>query len=122
MNESVEDYLETIQILLNRNGKVRSIDIAKEMRFSKPSISIAIKKLKAAGCILIDTNGFISLTSQGQKKANDVLERHVVLTKALEYLGVPSNIANEEACKIEHHISDITFQKLKEHIKKGNAN
>ena len=116
--ESAEDYLERILILQERNKEVRSIDIAHDMGFSKPSISVAMKKLKEAGLINIDKNGFITLTKEGHIIADKVYERHCVLTKVLTSIGVSEEQAEKDACKVEHVISEETFDAIKEHIKK----
>lgn len=114
--ESSEDYLERILMLTEKNNKVRSIDIVNDMNFSKPSISIAMKKLKENGYIEIDNEGYILLTNSGLNIARDVYERHQLLTKALIDIGVPENIARIDACKIEHDISLETFKALKKHL------
>ena len=116
--ESAEDYLERILILQERNENVRSIDIAHDMGFSKPSISVAMKKLKEAGLINIDKNGFITLTKEGHVIADKVYERHCVLTKVLTNIGVSKEQAEKDACKVEHVISEETFNAIKEHIEK----
>lgn len=116
--ESAEDYLERILILQERNKEVRSIDIAHDMGFSKPSISVAMKKLKEAGLIKIDDNGFITLTKEGHVIADKVYERHCVLKQTLINIGVSPEQAEKDACKIEHVISEETFDAIKEHIKK----
>ena len=116
--ESAEDYLERILILQERNKEVRSIDIAHDMGFSKPSISVAMKKLKEAGLINIDKNGFITLTKEGHIIADKVYERHCVLTKVLTSIGVSEEQAEKDACKVEHVISEETFDAIKEHIEK----
>ena len=116
--ESAEDYLERIIILQERNKEVRSIDIAHDMGFSKPSISVAMKKLKEAGLIVIDDNGFITLTKEGHVIADKVYERHCVLTKVLTSIGVSEEQAEKDACKVEHVISEETFNAIKEHIEK----
>ena len=116
--ESAEDYLERILILQERNKEVRSIDIAHDMGFSKPSISVAMKKLKEAGLIVIDDNGFITLTKEGHVIADKVYERHCVLTKVLTSIGVSEEQAEKDACKVEHVISEETFNAIKEHIEK----
>ena len=116
--ESAEDYLERILILQERNENVRSIDIAHDMGFSKPSISVAMKKLKEAGLINIDKNGFITLTKEGHVIADKVYERHCVLTKVLTSIGVSEEQAEKDACKVEHVISGETFNAIKEHIEK----
>ena len=116
--ESAEDYLERILILQERNKEVRSIDIAHDMGFSKPSISVAMKKLKEAGLIDIDKNGFITLTKEGHVIADKVYERHCVLTKVLTSIGVSEEQAEKDACKVEHVISEETFEAIKAHIEK----
>lgn len=116
--ESAENYLETILILKRRNGYVRSIDIAKEMNFSKPSISNAMKQYRKSGYIEMDENGFIELTEKGLALAERVYERHCLLTQYLVSLGVRKETAKEDACRIEHVISDESFEKLKEHTGK----
>ena len=116
--ESAEDYLERILILQERNKEVRSIDIAHDMGFSKPSISVAMKKLKEAGLIKIDDNGFITLTKEGHVIADKVYERHCVLKQTLINIGVSPEQAEKDACKVEHVISEETFDAIKEHIEK----
>lgn len=118
IHQSAEDYLETILILHERIGQVRSIDIVNELQFSKPSISVAMKKLRENGYILIDRGGCITLTQEGQTVANRVYERHKVLTALLIAIGVDEETAAADACKIEHDLSDQTFEKIKEHIQK----
>ena len=113
--ESSENYLETILRLKLRHGAVRSIDIVNELNFSKPSISIAMKKLRESGYIEMDKDGFISLTDSGESIAKRIYERHRLLTEFFVYLGVSEDIAALDACKIEHDLSDETFQKIKEH-------
>ena len=116
--ESGEDYLERILILKERNGQVRSIDIVNDMGFSKPSVSVAMKKLKESGYIEIDKNGYISLTDQGNEIATHVYERHQVLTKLFVSLGVDEETAMKDACKVEHDLSEETFQAIKARLKK----
>ena len=116
--ESAEEYLERILILQERNKEVRSIDIAHDMGFSKPSISVAMKKLKEAGLIKIDENGFITLTKEGHFIADKVYERHCVLKQTLINIGVSPEQAEKDACKVEHVISEETFDAIKEHIEK----
>ena len=118
LQESGEMYLETILILKKRFGYVRSIDIAHELNFSKPSVSRAISLLRENGYVTFDPNGMILLTDKGQEVAEKIYERHNVLTHCLELLGVNSDTAAEDACRIEHIISDETFAKIKEHIAK----
>lgn len=115
--ESAEDYLERILILSNTLGTVHSIDIARDMNFSKPSVSVAMHKLKDNGYIDIESDGAISLTAEGKKIAESVYERHLVITKALISLGVSEEQAKLDACKIEHDISSETFEALKKSIK-----
>ncbi len=119
LHESSEDYLERILMLEIANGKVKSIDIALDMNFSKPSVSIAMKKLKENNYITIDKKGYIHLTENGEKIAKAIYERHVLLTKALMYLGVDEETAKQDACKIEHDLSEESFQCIKKHITKG---
>lgn len=118
-NESREDYLERILMLKEKSGYVRSIDIATSMGYSKPSISIAIKKLKTEGLIEIDENtNYITLTKTGLEVAEKVYERHRIISSLLVSIGVPNDIALEDACKIEHDLSEITFDKIKEQYSK----
>ncbi len=120
IKESAENYLETILMLQNKKGNVRSIDIANELSFTKPSVSVAMKGFREEGYITVDDNGFISLTDKGRQIADRVYERHRVIAEALMALGVDEDIALEDSCKIEHDISNQTFEKLKEFlIKKG---
>ena len=116
--ESKENYLETILILHNRNGAVRSVDIAAEMEFSKPSVSVAMKNLREEGCVAVDENGYITLTQSGREIAERVYERHVLFTEWLTSLGVPEEIAAADACRIEHDISAESFSAIKKFIKK----
>lgn len=118
LHESAEDYLETILILLERNGQVRSIDIVNEMNFSKPSISIAMKKLRENGFIRMDVNGLITLTPDGREIAERIYSRHKLLTKVLTAIGIDEEKAAAEACKIEHDIDDETYRKIGEFYKK----
>ncbi len=115
-NESIEDYLETILSLQKKLGQVRSIDIANEMNFSKPSVSVAMKNLREKDYILIDPSGYITLTEIGKKQAEDVLEKHTILSNWLISLGVNKEIAQEDACRMEHDISDESFSAIKKHI------
>lgn len=118
LQESGEMYLETIYTLLSRNERVRSIDICKEMGYSKPSVSRAVGLLKKAGHITVDVDGYITLNDSGLKIARVIFERHTVLTEMLISLGVDSTVAARDACKIEHSISDETFEAIKEHYSK----
>ncbi len=116
--ESGEMYLETIQILTEKNSHVRSIDIAEYMDFSKASVSRAIKNLKEARYIKVSDEGLITLTKTGKAVANKIYERHKVLTEFLISLGVSEENASNDACKIEHDISDESFTAIKKHMKK----
>lgn len=118
IHESAEDYLETILILKERSGQVRSIDIATEMNYTKPSISVAMKKLRENGYIEVDKDGFITLTASGYEIASNIYNRHKVLTDFFISLGVDQKVAAEDACKIEHDLSDETFEKIREHAEK----
>lgn len=113
--ESGEMYLETILILKHKIANVRAIDVAQEMNFSKPSVSRALGILKNNGFIAIDKNGYISLSETGGAIAEKIYERHKVLTDIFTAIGVPEDIAQEDACKVEHAISDETFNALKRH-------
>ena len=112
--QSAEDYLETILKLHEKNGAVRSIDIVNELGYSKPSVSVAMKKLRESGHIAMDADGFITLTELGLADATRVYTRHQILTRFLVHLGVSEEIAAEDACRIEHHISEETFRKIQE--------
>lgn len=116
--ESKENYLETILVLAKRNGNVRSVDIAAEMDFSKPSVSVAMKNLREDGCIEVDKNGYITLTQTGMEIAERVYERHVLFTGWLTDMGVPAEIASEDACRIEHVISAESFEAIKNFVTK----
>ncbi len=118
IQESAENYLETILILHRRNGMVRSIDIVNELNYAKPSISVAMKHFKENDLITVDQNGYISLTKAGRDIAEKMYERHTFLTNALIQLGVDEEIAKVDACKIEHHISDEAFEMIKQHSTK----
>ena len=114
--ESLEMYLENILVLQNTIGRVRSIDIAHKIGYSKPSVSRAVKLLGNDGCIEIDADGFITLTEKGRKIAVDILDRHKIISAFFESIGVSEETASEDACRIEHVISDETFEKLKKYI------
>ena len=116
VKESAENYLETILVLKNKKGSVRSIDVAHELMVSKPSVSVAMKNFREEGYITVDSDGAISLTDKGLAVAERVYARHQVITQALMTLGVDEITAKEDACKIEHDISDTTFEKLKAFI------
>ena len=114
--ESAEDYLETILKIKTEQGKVRSIDIARAMNYSKPSVSRAMRLLRENECIVMDEEGWIELLPKGREIASEIYERHQLFTKWLVALGVDPEVAAEDACKIEHDISRETFQKMKAHI------
>ena len=116
IQESAENYLEAILVLMQKNGQVRSIDVAHYTGFSKPSISRAVGLLRDNGYVSIDQNGLLGLTESGLKIAETIYERHTVLTSFLTALGVDSEIAAEDACRVEHYISDETFQAIKRHL------
>lgn len=116
IKESAENYLETIHILNKRTGSVRSIDIVNELGYSKPSVSIAMKNLRENGFILVDKDGYITLTDSGREIAETMYERHTVISSWLMYLGVPKKVAIDDACRIEHVISAESFEALKKHV------
>lgn len=116
LHESAENYLETILMLKNKNGAVRSIDIASEMSFSKASVSVAMKSFKQNGYITVDENGYIELTPGGLAVAEKVYERHEIIAKALIAIGVSDEVAYEDSCKIEHDISNESFDLLKKYL------
>ncbi|MBE6949131.1 MAG: metal-dependent transcriptional regulator [Ruminococcaceae bacterium] len=116
IRESAENYLETILILHQKHGQVRSIDIADEMSVTKPSVSIAMKKLRTNGYISVDKEGYITLEKAGRDIAERMYERHTLLTNLLTSIGVSPETAAEDACRIEHVISVETFEVLKNHF------
>lgn len=116
LQESGEMYLETI-LILSQRGAVRSLDVAEYMHFSKPSVSRAVSLLKNGGFIIVDKNGFIELTDAGREVADSMYERHRLLTSLLTMLGVDEETAAEDACKIEHDISEKSFEAIKKHVK-----
>ena len=117
MRESGEMYLETILILLNRRGYVRSIDVAEEMGLSRPSVSRGMAKLRENECILMGADGMITLTEKGRAIAEKIFERHQVLSALFVSLGVDEETATEDACRIEHVISDRTFEAIKANLR-----
>lgn len=118
MYESGENYLETILILSNRTGNVRSIDIARELNFSKPSVSRAVGVLREDGYISINEDGYITFTDKGRALATSIYERHNILTEFLQKVaGVSPQTAEEDACRIEHYISEETFKGIKKFMK-----
>lgn len=118
LQESGEMYLETIYILSKKSSQVRAIDIGEHMGFSKPSVSRALGLLKDEGLVFTDEHGYVNLTDLGKEKAARIYERHQVLSKLLMNLGVDEETATEDACRIEHYISDKTFDAIKAHMKK----
>lgn len=116
IHASAEDYLETILVLHDRKGMVRSIDIANELGFSKPSVSVAMKNLRENQCITVSPEGYISLLPKGQEIAERIYERHRLLSDWLTALGVPPEIAAEDACRMEHVISAESFAAIKSHV------
>ena len=116
IRESAEDYLEAILRLSQKGGGVRSVDIATMLSVSKPSVSHAMKLLREDGYIAMDRYGTVTLLDKGAEIANRIYERHTVLTTMLESLGVPSEIARADACKMEHDISDESFARIKERL------
>lgn len=116
LHESAEMYLETIYVLSQKMDAVRSIDVAEGMGYSKPSISRAVGLLKQGGYLEVDRDGFLHLTPEGDRVAQKIYERHTVLSQLLISFGVPESIAAKDACKIEHVISDETFDAIKRRL------
>ena len=121
IHQSAEDYLETILILRERKGSVRSIDVAGELGFSKASVSVAMKKLRESGYVLMDEDGLLSLTESGQRVASRIYARHRLLTEFFVRLGGDEKVAAADACRIEHDISEETFTKLLEHARRNTS-
>ena len=121
LQESGEMYLETIHVLSKTNPHVRSIDISEHMGYSKPSVSRAVSILKQDGYILVDRDGFITLTESGRTVAEKIFERHTLLSGILMRLGVSPETAADDACRIEHAISDESFDAIKRHIQASNG-
>lgn len=119
IHESAENYLETILILKNRIGDVRSIDIVNELEFSKPSVSIAMRNLRENGYIEMDPKGYITLADKGREIAERIYERHTFMSHWLTELGVDPEVAAEDACRIEHVISAESFSAIKEFVRKA---
>lgn len=113
LHQSGEDYLETILVLRQKNGSVRSVDIANHLGYSKPSISRAMSLLRNSGHIIMEDSGHITLTTQGEQVAEQIYQRHRLLCSFLTSLGVSDEVAADDACQMEHYISDETFQRLK---------
>ncbi len=122
IHESAENYLETIYVLQKEKGNVRSIDIATELAYSKPSISVAMKNLRQNGYIEMEKDGSIHLLEKGREIAERMYERHMLLTSWLEALGVPRETAAEDACRIEHVISQESFAAIKAHVENKYGN
>ena len=119
IQESAENYLETILMLQKRIGMVRSIDIVNELEFSKPSVSVAMKNLRQNGYITMDKDGYITLLDKGQEIAEKMYERHITITNWLIAIGVTPEIAAEDACRIEHVLSTETFEAIKKYTNKN---
>ena len=118
LQESGEMYLETIFVLSKKNAKVRSIDVVEYMCVSKPSVSRAIGLLKNGGYVIMDKDGYLTLTEAGRDVANKIYERHELISGFLASLGVSEQTASADACKIEHHISDESFEAIKKYVEK----
>lgn len=120
-NESAENYLETIYILSKKLPVVRSVDIATELNFKKPSVSVAMKHLREKKLITVSDAGFITLTDEGKAQAEAIYERHTTLTEMFVLLGVPEKIAAEDACLIEHIISEESFRAIQKHLREKSS-
>ena len=118
IKESAENYLEAILMIKKEKGNVRSIDVANHLNFTKPSVSVAMKSFREEGYVTMDNDGSINLTQKGMEIAEKVYERHEVIAKALIALGVDEVVAYEDSCKIEHDISQQTFDRVKDYLKK----
>ena len=118
LHESAEMYLETIYVLTSKAPNIRSIDVAEHMGYSKPSVSRAIGLLKKGGYLVVSPDGFLSLTENGIDTARKIFERHTVLSRFLEVIGVSDEVAAKDACKIEHVVSDETIKAIKNFIEK----
>ena len=116
LHESAEMYIETIYILSRQRGSVRSIDVAEHMGYSKPSVSRAVGLLKQGGYLVMDSDGSLTLTDKGESTARSIFERHTVLSNFFIRLGVSEAVASEDACKIEHVISDETLAAIKRYL------
>ena len=122
VHESAENYLETILVLGLKGSQVRSIDIVNELEYSKPSVSVAMKNLREKGYILMDADGYITLTAKGRKIADSMYERHVAISDWLVFLGVDKKTAVQDACKMEHAMSEKSFLAIKKHIEDWKKN
>lgn len=116
IQEAAENYLESILIIGKEKGQVRSIDVAHRLAVSKPTVSVTMKQFRENGYIEVDCDGFLTLTEKGREIAERIYERHVVLTELLIALGVDEKTAREDACRIEHDLSETTFARIKEHL------
>lgn len=121
IHESAEDYLEAILILRERQGAVRSIDVVHQLELTKPSVSVAMKRFRENGYIEMDADGFITLLPPGEEIAQRIYGRHKLLTRFLMALGVSEEVAAADACKMEHDLSDETFEKIKAHAREHGA-
>lgn len=119
VRQSAEDYFETIYMLKRKNGSVRAIDVVNELGFSKPTVSVAMKKFRENGFVTVDESGQIELTEAGLAIAKKTFEKHTVISEMLIMLGVPEEIALEDACRMEHGLSDESFAAMKEHLNKA---
>jgi iron (metal) dependent repressor, dtxR family len=116
IQEAAENYLECILIIGKEKGQVRSIDVAHRLEVTKPTVSVTMKQFRENGYVEMDSDGFLTLTEKGREIAERIYERHVVLTELLIGLGVDEKTAREDACRIEHDLSDVTFARLKDHM------
>lgn len=116
IQEAAENYLECILIIGKEKGKVRSIDVAHRLEVTKPTVSVTMKQFRENGYVEMDSDGFLTLTEKGREIAERIYECHVVLTELLVGLGVDEKTAREDACRIEHDLSDVTFARLKDHM------
>lgn len=122
IQKSAEDYLEAILALSKKNGQVRSIDISHELNVTKPSVSYAVKRLRENGFLNVDSDGFITLNDSGMKIASKIYERHLLISEVLIYLGVDKKTAAEDACKIEHDLSEESFNAIRKHVIQAKSN
>lgn len=118
VRESAENYLETILLIMKEEGSCRSIDVARRLNYSKSSVSRGVNQLIKKGLLLMAPSGHLNFTDKGKKLANEIYEKHKTVTGFLEKIGVPQEVAEEDACRIEHVISSITFEALKDYLKK----
>ena len=121
IHESGENYLETIYMLSEKQGSVRSIDVVNHLGFSKPTVSVAVHTLERNGFLTIGQEGHLHLTKTGLEIAERIYERHRVISSILIHLGVPADVALEDACKLEHDLSDISFEKIKDYFSRQSA-